>query len=58
MSLPAATIICVDCGGTAHLLNEEPEFGYQHGDLLVYRCADCNDRWDLIFDATEDGDGV
>lgn len=54
MTRPAATIVCVDCGGIAHLLNEEPEFGYQLGDLLVYRCADCNDRWDIVFDVSDD----
>lgn len=55
MTLPAATIVCVDCGGAAHLLNEEPEFGYRAGDLLVYRCEDCLDRWDLIFEVTPEG---
>lgn len=54
MSLPEPTITCVDCGGIAHLLNEEPEFGYQPGDLLVYRCSDCNDRWDLVFELPGD----
>lgn len=54
MTLPAATIVCVDCGGVAHLLNEEPEFGYQPGDLLVYRCEDCLDRWDVIYDLAPD----
>ncbi len=46
---PEATIVCVDCGGTAHLLtpwsDDQPLYP---GDLLVYRCADCMDRWDVV----------
>src|ERR671919_2284146 len=41
-------ITCVDCGGRAHLLTEPAEWGWQPGDLLVYRCEDCLDRWDVI----------
>jgi hypothetical protein len=50
------TITCVDCGGIAHLLTRPPEWGWQPGDLLVYRCEDCLDRWDLVVldDATDD----
>ncbi|MDJ0959265.1 MAG: hypothetical protein QNJ88_01315 [Acidimicrobiia bacterium] len=48
---PPPTIVCVDCGGTAHLLtrfrDDEPP---EPGDRLIYRCEDCNDRWDLIVD--------
>ena len=41
------TIVCVDCGGTCHLLpHPETEFG--PGDPVAYRCADCMDRWDLV----------
>jgi hypothetical protein len=50
-------ITCVDCGGRAHLLTEPPEWGWQPGDLLVYRCEDCLDRWDVVIpddDAPED----
>ncbi len=40
------TIICVDCGGTAHFLQlyegEPPE-----SDVAAYRCEDCHDRWDI-----------
>ncbi|MGH9138938.1 MAG: hypothetical protein ACRD0G_18150 [Acidimicrobiales bacterium] len=43
-------IVCVDCGGVCHRLTAEPEWGWAAGDLVVYRCADCNDRWDLIVD--------
>jgi predicted RNA-binding Zn-ribbon protein involved in translation (DUF1610 family) len=48
---PPEVIVCVDCGGNAHLLTrfpiDEPPVA---GDRLVYRCEDCNDRWDLIVD--------
>jgi hypothetical protein len=43
-----ATIVCVDCGGTAHLLSFVPEDGFQPGDVVAYRCADCLDRWDVV----------
>ncbi|HKX69775.1 MAG TPA: hypothetical protein VJM75_01025 [Acidimicrobiales bacterium] len=54
-------ITCVDCGGRAHLMSTEPEIGgWQPGDLLVYRCEDCLDRWDVVApgedeDVSEDG---
>jgi hypothetical protein len=41
-------ITCVDCGGRAHLLTEPPDWGWQPGDLLVYRCEDCLDRSDVV----------
>ena len=47
------TIICVDCGGTCHLLTQPPgdEYGatgFKPGDVVAYRCSDCLDRWDLV----------
>lgn len=45
---PPLTITCVDCGGTCHRLGDDPDLGWQLGDLVVYRCRDCNDRWDLV----------
>ncbi len=46
---PASTIICVDCGGTAHLITPAPEDGEWYvGDVTAYRCSDCRDRWDLV----------
>jgi hypothetical protein len=51
-------ITCVDCGGRAHLLSTEPEIGgWQPGDLLVYRCEDCLDRWDVLVGEDEPDDG-
>ena len=40
----------IDCGGRCHLLGEPPELGWQAGDLAVYRCEDCRDRWDIVVD--------
>lgn len=50
---PPDTIICVDCGGVCHLLGDAPELGWQEGDLAVYRCQDCRDRWDLVVTAED-----
>ena len=46
---PANTIVCVDCGGTCHLLTYPPEDGlWEPGDIVTYRCQDCTDRWDIV----------
>lgn len=46
--LPETVIDCIDCGGRCHLLSvwkdDDPP---QPGDVVVYRCEDCGDRWDL-----------
>ncbi|MDF1853202.1 MAG: hypothetical protein P1U85_20355 [Verrucomicrobiales bacterium] len=42
------TIVCVDCGETAHLISYPPEEGWAIGDYVAYRCRGCNDRWDLV----------
>lgn len=53
---PDPTITCVDCGETAHLLTHPPEDGqWQPGDVVVYRCSACNDRWDIVLPG-EDGE--
>lgn len=44
------TIVCVDCGGLCHRISYEPEEGFAPGDVVAYRCADCNDRWDVILE--------
>lgn len=42
------TIVCVDCGGTCMRLSyPEPDEGFAPGDIVAYRCRDCNDRWDV-----------
>jgi hypothetical protein len=46
---PEDAIVCVDCGGVAHLLTTWPaDDPPAPGDVLVYRCADCWDRWDVV----------
>lgn len=55
---PEATIHCIDCGGTCHLITPPPEEGeWQPGDLAVYRCEDCNDRWDMLLPDEDDQRG-
>ena len=56
---PEPTIVCVDCGGTCHLLTHPREDGvWEPGDFVAYRCADCLDRWDLVLpdEPAHDGD--
>jgi hypothetical protein len=54
MPAPAATILCVDCGGRCHLLTHPPEDGmWEVGDVVAYRCEDCLDRWDLELTADD-----
>ena len=53
-ALVPAVIICVDCGGRAHLLTIWDESPPAPGDLATYRCADCRDRWDLIVPDPDD----
>jgi len=56
-SQPASVIVCVECGGRAHLLQvADPEAPYTEGDWAPYRCEDCLDRFDLEVIA-EDLDG-
>jgi hypothetical protein len=51
--VPAATIVCVECGGTCGLIQlVGPEDELEPGDVVAYRCADCNERFDLVL--TED----
>jgi hypothetical protein len=48
---PDRTITCVECGGTCHLLTHDPgpdDFPWAAGDVVVYRCADCLDRFDVV----------
>jgi len=45
----------VDCGGECHLISylsdEEP---LEPGTVLSYRCSDCNDRWDLVWEPDQE----
>jgi hypothetical protein len=52
--VPEETIDCIDCGGRCHLLTTWPaDDPPMPGDILVYRCEDCLDRWDIVI--PEDG---
>lgn len=51
-------IICVDCGGTCHLLSppfedDDGRAGFHAGDIVAYRCSDCLDRWDVELDDSD-----
>lgn len=55
MSTPPLTITCVECGGIAHLLSYLPEDSdLEPGVSLAYRCADCMDRFDVIWEAEDE----
>ncbi len=46
---------CIECGGTAHLISFLPDDGeIEEGTPLAYRCTDCHDRFDVVWEA-EDG---
>jgi hypothetical protein len=55
MSAPPDTITCVECGGVAHLLSYLPPEGevLEKGTALAYRCADCMDRFDMVWEEDE-----
>jgi hypothetical protein len=44
-------IDCMECGGRAHLVQAlDPEITIEPGDVMVYVCGDCNQRWDVVVD--------
>ena len=55
MSLPPESIVCVECGGTAHLISFLPEDeNPEPGTSFAYRCSDCIDRFDVVWEEVED----
>jgi hypothetical protein len=51
MSLPPDTIVCVECGGVAHLISFLPEDeDSEPGTAFAYRCSDCLDRFDMVWE--------
>ena len=45
------TIVCPDCGGVASLITHlDDEAPLAPGEAVAYRCRDCLDRWDVIWD--------
>ena len=52
---PATEIICVECGGIASLISFLPEGEeVEPGTPLAYRCADCMERFDVVFGEEEE----
>lgn len=47
---PPDTITCVECGGTAHLLTRPPEDEPVDSFIAAYRCSDCLDRFDVVWE--------
>jgi hypothetical protein len=55
LSGPPETFTCVDCGGTAHLISFLPEdTPIEPGTPLAYRCADCMERFDVVWEDDDD----
>lgn len=51
MTGPETVIVCVECGGAAHLITFLPEDEViDDGYPLAYRCEDCLERLDLIWE--------
>jgi hypothetical protein len=47
----AERIDCMECGGTAFLLQPiGPEDVFAPGDVVVYVCGECAQRWDVVVD--------
>lgn len=52
---PEKVIVCVECGGTAHLLTYLPEGDtFEPGDRVAYACGECNHRLDLVLEEEPD----
>jgi hypothetical protein len=58
MTVPIVdTILCVECGGIAHLLTGfPPDDPPRPGDVLAYRCEDCMERLDIVLEDYEDAE--
>jgi hypothetical protein len=50
----AVRIDCMECGGDAHLAQPiGPEDTFEPGDVLVYICGECAQRWDVVVDEAD-----
>lgn len=55
MNGPSSTINCAECGGTAHLISYLPtDEPLEEGFPLAYQCADCMERFDLVWEGFDD----
>ena len=44
----------MECGGNAYLAQPiGPEDEIEAGDVLVYLCAECAQRWDVVVDEAD-----
>ncbi len=51
----ADTIVCVECGGKAHLLTRfPPDDPPQPGDVVAYVCEECSHRFDIVLDDVDE----
>ena len=51
----ADTIVCVECGGKAHLLTQfRPDDPPQPGDVVAYVCEECAHRFDIVLDDVDE----
>lgn len=58
MSFHDLQLTCIDCGGRCFpLVNWAPDDPPQPGDVVAYRCEDCNDRWDIVVPDEADAAG-
>jgi DNA-directed RNA polymerase subunit RPC12/RpoP len=56
---PEQTLICMECGGTAHLLSHRPEDDpFEAGDYAAYVCEDCSHRIDIVLEDDDDEVGL
>jgi hypothetical protein len=54
---PPETIVCVECGGTAHLISHlPPNDPLEPGWPIAYRCADCMERFDVIWEEEDENE--
>ena len=50
----AEFIACMECGGEAHLAQPiGPDDEFEPGDVLVYLCGACAQRWDVVIDEAD-----
>ena len=51
----ADTIVCVECGGKAHLLTRfPPDDPPQPGDVVAYGSEECGQRFDILHDDVDE----
>jgi DNA-directed RNA polymerase subunit RPC12/RpoP len=51
---PPEKYVCIDCGGDAHLISHlPPDEPVEPGTPLAYRCSDCMERFDIVWEEAE-----